>query len=145
MSVYAMEKAVALLKRHEGFRKFPYECTEGKLTIGYGFNLDDVGLEETESHIILEGRVLDLHGSLAVTYPYYSDLDGDRQAVLIDMAYNMGLAGLSKFKKMHAALEAKAYNTAAVEMLDSKWADQVGRRANTLALIMEKGSISSEG
>ena len=72
-------------------------------------------------------------------FPWWWKLDDARQFVLVDMAFNMGLAGLKGFKKMLTAVEQGDYQTAAKEMLASKWAAQVGRRAAELSKIMKKG------
>ena len=72
-------------------------------------------------------------------FPWWWKLDDARQFVLVDMAFNMGIAGLKGFKKMLAAMEQGEYQTAAKEMLASKWAVQVGRRAVELAKIMQTG------
>ena len=134
--ITAAEIAIEDIKKHEGFRQFPYRDTVGKLTIGYGFNLDDVGLSVEESELILADRVAAISADLAATYDYYPSLPKEAKAVLIDMQYNLGKVGLSKFKRMHEAFRDGAYLHAATEMLDSRWAVQVGRRATNLAAII---------
>ena len=57
-------KLIQAIKEHEGYRKFPYHCTANKLTIGYGFNLEDVGISEEESELILKLRLQKLHNKL---------------------------------------------------------------------------------
>jgi lysozyme len=58
---------------------------------------------------------------------------------MINMAFNLGFAGMMKFKKMIAAIEKKDFEQAATEMLNSRWADQVGERADRLAKMMFTG------
>lgn len=129
---------VELTKRHEGFRSHPYTCTAGKLSVGYGRNLDDVGLDEEEATYLLE-RDIERARAVLRLEPYWLDLGEVRQAVLLDMAVNLGLAGLGRFKKMRAALAAGDYMRAAAEMVDSLWYRQVGQRARRLVEMMRTG------
>lgn len=71
----------------------------------------------------------------------YSDIGWARKGVLCNMIFNLGLSGLLKFQKMFAALDKRNYKEAAAQMLDSKWAKQVGERATRLAYSMETGTI----
>ncbi len=130
--------AIEQLKIDEGFRGKPYKCTEGKTTIGYGRNLDANPLSEEEAEYLLKN---DLNKVLkdAVKLSYYSELNPKRRAVIINMVYNLGITRFKKFIKMNAALAARDYDLAAVEMLDSKWAVQVGDRAIRLSDQMSRG------
>ena len=130
---------VALLRLHEGVRRFPYRDTVGKLTVGAGFNLDDVGLYDEEIDFILDNRLRLVRTNLAKELPRFSSLDQVRQAVLIDMGYNLGVGGLLKFKRTLQSVEHGRYERAALEMLESKWATQVGRRAIRLSDMMRTG------
>lgn len=137
----ALDIALPQIKRHEGLRLHPYRDTVGKLTVGYGRNLDDLGITGEEAEALLEndlGRVMRRLAPL----PAFRDLDDVRQAVLINMAFNLGYGGLLKFKRMWAAIEAADYDEAARQMLDSLWARQVGRRATELADMMQTGETS---
>jgi lysozyme len=64
-----------------------------------------------------------------------------RQLIVMDMAFNMGVPRLCKFKKMWAAIEAGDFDTASVEMLDSRWARQVKSRATKLSDAMKTGEF----
>lgn len=128
-----------LLKKHEGYRQFPYHCTAGKLTIGIGFNLDDVGLSEDESELILAHRIGKLKTKLAASLPFFPKLDEVRQACLLDMAYQMGVKGLLKFETTLALVQHQRYDNAAKHMLDSKWARQTPNRAQRIAEMMRTG------
>lgn len=128
-----------LITLHEGVRRFPYRCTAGKLTIGVGFNLDDVGLYPEEIDFILSNRIRKIRAELTARYPWVEDLDEVRQAVLLDMAYNLGIARLSKFRMTLNSIQHGEYKRASGEMLDSRWAEQVGRRATRLSEMMETG------
>lgn len=123
---------------HEGLRLKPYRCTAGKLTIGVGRNLDDKGISELEALYLLWNDIKDVMDALD-RYAWYRQLDPVRQKVMIDMAYNLGMAGLLKFRRMIAAIELGDYGAAADQMLDSRWAEQVGYRAVRLAEMMRSG------
>ena len=126
------------IKRHEGFRSKPYKDTEGHLTIGYGLNLD-AGITEEEAQMILEHRVRKIEFDLISRLPYWNRLFTTRRDVLINMAYNLGVEGLMKFKVTLSMIEAGIYEEAAKQMLQSKWAKQVGKRAIELAAMMREG------
>lgn len=130
--------AAELIKKHEGLRLRPYKCTAGKLTIGYGRNLDDNGISQYEAEEMLNNDIQRCYSQL-VKLPCWNKLDEVRQAVLLDMCYNLGIVRLKQFKKMLGALEVGAYNRAAAEMLNSKWAVQVKSRATELSKIMQTG------
>jgi len=71
--------------------------------------------------------------------PWFTELDEVRQAVLVDMGYNLGIDGLLKFKRTLGSVESGNYANAAIQMLESKWATQVGHRAERLSDMMETG------
>jgi len=133
-----MEKKLALklLKVHEGYSQYAYKCKLGVTTVGYGRNLESRGLTEREAEYLLRNDIDEADNWCQVSLPYYKMLSVARKSVLIDMYVNLGATGLLKFKRMHAALENKDYHKAAAEMLDSKWATQVGNRSIQLSKIM---------
>ena len=63
---------------------------------------------------------------------WWNDLPEDLQRVMANMCFNLGITRLLKFKKFLAAMEDKEWDKAAVEMMDSRWATQVGARATRL-------------
>lgn len=125
------------IKKHEGLRLKPYRCTAGKLTIGYGRNLEDNGITEEEAHFLLMNDLKKSWDECCKAFSWISKMDKIRQGVIVELCFNMGLSRLKGFKKMLAACERGDYETASVEMLDSLWARQVGQRAKTLANIMK--------
>lgn len=127
------------IKRHEGLRLKPYYCTENKLTIGYGRNLEANGLSQSEADFLLANDIEFVKSALAKVLPWYLRLSPMRQAVLVNMGFNLGVDGLLKFKKMLSAVWESDYDLAAKEMLNSRWASQVGYRANELATQMRTG------
>lgn len=133
-----MKKFIDLIVRHEGLRLKPYRCTSGKLTIGVGRNLEDTGISEEEAGMMLQNDVLRFVDSLQ-KFDWFNECSEIRQMVLVDMAF-MGIGSLLGFKEMIKALEAKDYEKAAEEMLDSKWARQVGKRSAELAKMMLEDS-----
>lgn len=128
------------LVAHEGLRLKPYRCTAGKLTIGVGRNLDDVGITEDEAMVLLDGDIARVEAQLRSAVPCFGSLDDVRQRVLADMAFNLGVGGLLKFRLMLAAVEARRFEAAAAEMHASTWAGQVGEREVTLARMMWGGA-----
>ena len=129
---------MADLKRDEGLRLKPYRCSAGRLTIGYGRNLDDVGITEGEAEILLEHDIRRSLADLDRALPWWRTLSGPQQRGLINMRFNLGLTRLLGFKKMLAALQAGDGKLASEEALSSKWADQVGARARRVAALYRK-------
>ena len=127
------------LIRDEGLRLKPYRDTVGKLTIGVGRNLDDVGITKDEAMHLLECDIRRVKGDLDRAMPWWRELDEVRQRVIVNMAFNLGIARLMGFKNMLDAMRAGNYRDAAKEMLNSKWATQVGERAPRLAAMMRDG------
>jgi len=132
-------EVLSLIKEEEGYRQFPYLCSRGKTTIGYGFNLDDVGLSKEEAGLLLEFRVDKIEEELFHKYFWFRPLDDNRKSAIISMVYQLGINGFSKFKKMIKALENEDYDLASTEMLDSKWARQTPNRVLRAAEIIRKG------
>ena len=136
-----MHKVKEQLKRHEGLELKPYMCTSGKLTIGYGRNLDSKGVSEKEADNMLTEDILDVYNILG-QFEWFASLDKVRAGVLVNMTFNMGFHGIQKFVKMINALSLKDYELAAKEMIDSRWARQVGGRATELAEQMRTGGYN---
>ena len=120
------------LELDEGFRPKPYQCTEGVWTFGHGFTYLTIEESRTVLRLKIDKLRADLHHDI-------KHLSPARQDVIINMAYNLGLGGLFGFKMMWAALYRGDYDTAADEMLNSRWARQVKGRAVRLADEMRKG------
>ena len=154
-----MQKLVA----HEGMRLDVYKDTLGINTIGIGRNLDDRGITkdeldwmdypsieyvysdgitEADAIYLAQNDVQIVEEELVRAHPCVEELDAVRQLVLVDMAFNLGVPRLCKFKKMWAAIEAEDFPTAAKEMLDSRWANQVKSRSTNLAHAMHHGEFN---
>lgn len=129
----------AQLKVDEGVRVKPYRDTVGKMTIGVGRNLDDIGLRADEVEYLLENDVNIAEATAKALFPSFDELSDNRKAVLCNLAFNMGQARLAGFAKLRARVEAQDFDGASREMLNSGWASQVGNRAVRLATMMRAG------
>lgn len=127
------------LMRHERFVSKPYRDTVGKLTIGFGRNIDDEGISQEEALVLMKNDVDRCWYELSTNFEYWDHLEPLRKNVLVNMCYNLGLSKLLLFRRMWTALYVNDYESAAAEMLDSKWARQVGDRARELADQMRTG------
>jgi lysozyme len=131
------------LKRDEGLRLTAYEDSRGILTIGYGHNMiahpADASLtctlEQAECWLTEDIQMAQLN----MFEFLYFEIDEVREGVLTNMCFNMGMGNLIKFKNFLKAVAQEDYTLAAGEMLNSKWALQVGARATRLAKQMEIG------
>lgn len=123
------------LERDEGLRLKPYKDTVGKLTIGIGRNLDDVGISESEARHLLGNDIEWVTEELDANMPWWRTMPEPAQRALANMAFNLGMPTLKLFLNMLAALQAGDYEKAAVEALDSRWARQVKCRADRIAAL----------
>ena len=131
------------IKSEEGYRKYPYKCTNGKLTIGYGTNLEE-GLSREEAESLLKYRLDKVISNLnsRVVFPNlkYKRLPYGVREALADMMYQLGRTRFKKFKKMLTALEERDYETASKECLDSKYyREDSPARAKRNAILIKKG------
>src|SRR6266567_1031028 len=127
------------LTRDEGLRLKPYKDSVGKLTIGVGRNLDDVGISRDEALLLLANDIQNAKDRIEQELPWAGNLDEVRLAALVNMVFNMGIGRVMQFHKFLAALAAVDFKTASTEMLSSHWAEQVGPRAQRLAIQIESG------
>lgn len=127
------------LIRDEGLRLKPYRDSVGKLTIGIGRNLEDVGISEAEARILARNDLAGAERDLDRNVPWWRNFSEARQRALLNMTFNLGWPHLSGFKNMLLALEAEDFEAAAAEALDSKWARQVGERASRIAQLIKEG------
>ena len=132
-------KLISMLKRHEGFRGKPYRCTAEKLTIGYGRNLDDVGISQEEAEFLLASDVRQATNDAHDIFPGILDYTENRQIALINMTFNLGKTRLRKFRKMIDAVNRDDWGSAAIEATDSLWYRQVGARAVELVNLLREG------
>ena len=126
------------LIRHEGLRLKPYLDTEGILTIGVGRNLDDRGISESEALHLLDNDINEVYAECS-QFDWFETLCEVRQDTVANMVFNLGISRFKGFRKTIKAIQGHAFTEAAREMMDSKWARQVGRRARELAFQMRTG------
>ncbi len=126
------------IKHHEGYDDKPYICTGGKLTIGYGRNLQDNGLSREESEFLFDNDFNRVQREL-LGFTWYVNAPSHVKDALFNMSFNLGLPRLLEFRNMIHCLINKDYKNAAREALDSKWARDVGKRATDVALMMCEG------
>ena len=124
------------IKLHEGFRPTVYQCTEGYDTIGYGFAVKDLELTKDIAEKILIQKVAELESKISKKFEWYHTAPQEAKEVVINMCYQLGLSGFSKFKKTIYLLETEQYEDASIEMLDSLWAKQTPIRAKELSEIV---------
>jgi len=129
----------AQLTRDEGLKLKPYLDTTGHWTIGVGRNLTTVGISAVESDFMLTNDIQRVQMDLNRALPWWIGLSDNRQLVLANLTFNIGINGVLGFKNMLAACQSGDFKTASEQMLVSRWAEQVGDRAQRLALLMEKG------
>ena len=138
----AIEIALEQLKIDEGCRLTAYQDTVGVWTIGYGHTGgakkgDKITQKEAEGFLLED--TLEAARDASTLPVGFDGLNAVRQSVLINMCFNLGLTRLLNFKRFLSAVQVRDFDTAALEMLDSKWAGQVGQRAIRLAKLMKKG------
>ena len=126
------------IKHHEGFRAKVYQCTEGYDTIGYGFAIKDLELDEDISEMILMQKLDNLMTRIGKTFVWWRSADSTVKDVVVEMCYQLGVSGFSKFKKTIGHLENKRYSKASAEMLDSRWAKQTPNRALELSNLIKE-------
>lgn len=131
----------------EGYRERAYHCSEGYPTIGYGYKLSNTKwvdlsaysamvISEQAAAVLLQEKIISIISDRRMADPLQG-LIGARKAALVSMAYQLGIHGLLKFKRMLAALERREYDQAAAEAMDSLWAEQTpGRAEETAKMIM---------
>lgn len=138
-----IEYFTALVAQHEGLRLDMYHDTVGVPTIGYGHNLLEP-ISERAALIILEDDIQKTFNELDERLYWWRDLPEQAQCVVASMVFNMGWPRFSRFKKMIAALEDRAWDRVAYEMEDSLWFQQVGIRGGELRDMMLECNGTSE-
>jgi lysozyme len=133
---------IKLLTRDEGLRLKPYRCTAGKLTIGVGRNLEDVGITKEEAEQMLANDISRVVVDIVRRIPWAMNLDDARFSVIHSMVFQMGIGGVMNFRKFLNALQSGDYVKASIEMMDSKWAQHDSpARAKRLAEVMRSGKL----
>jgi lysozyme len=131
---------------HEGMELRLYKCPAGKWSIGAGRNLQDRGITEDEARHLLNNDIRISIDELTNTFRWFTRLDETRQAAMVELHFNLGLSTLRTFRKTLGLMEAAAAGSVAWhdvgrELLNSKWADQVGRRSQVIADMLIIGDV----
>lgn len=146
---------------NEGIKLKPYTCPAGHLTIGIGHNLDEnpltkeekeyighpvkQGINEDQAFFLCRNDLKKVRDDLDRELPWWRDLNKDRQFVMIDLCFNMGIGkkggkkGLLSFPKTLTSIATGSYDTASKQLLQSKYAKQVGDRALRNAYCLKYG------
>ncbi len=136
-----MSNLIEMLKRHEGVRSHVYLCSEGYETIGVGRNIADsgLGLSDDEVEYLLNNDIERVRQELADNYFWFPALNEARQDAMIDICFNLGLTRLRGFVNALEAMSREQFDLAADEFMDSRWATQVGNRANEITEMIRVG------
>ena len=145
---------IKVIEFEEGFRNKPYLCSEGFVTVGYGTKIHkDKGLAPEDFLLSVDrmtagvwlqeelDKVAEAILRSAKYGPIYQGMNPDRQAIVLNMGYQLGVTGLFNFKRMWIAFDEGDYVKAAKEALDSRWAKQTPERAKRVAMVIETGNI----
>ena len=135
-------RILARCRSLEDYRRLAYRCPAGKLTIGYGRNLEDNGVTEAEADYLLVNDVVRVTRALKKMLPVWSGLSPARQAALVDMGFQLGVDGLMGFQRMLACLQAGDFDGAAREVMDSHYGREFVRRARQNASMIRTGEWS---
>ena len=140
MKYYEIEQQII---EHEGFSRTTYLCTAGKTSIGFGRNLTDKGITKEEAKFLLRNDIFECYIDLdTLIFPgQFLNWPNELQYAMIDMRFQMGLAGFRSFKKMIQALRIDDRVVAAAEAIDSKWYKQVPNRAKTIVKMIRGHNI----
>lgn len=145
-----------ILSVDEGIKQFPYldccgkpwrqcQCPDdkkGNLTVGIGRNLDTVGISQKEAYLLAENDINDSIEDVERSFStWFSKLSFPRKLVIICMRFNVGMKSFRTFEKMIKNLASGDYQSASKEMMNSKWAIQVGKRSKRLAETMKTGVL----
>ena len=136
MTKFSRKKKMSLIesiKQHEGYVGVVYKDSLGIDTIGYGFAIKDLELDADICDIILERKIKNLQDRVKNKFSWYKYMPPEIQDVVMEMCYQLGVTGVSKFKKTIAYLQNKEFKNASIEMLDSRWAKQTPNRAKELS------------
>ena len=135
-----MNMLINKLKNHllldEGYRQFPYKCSAGKLTIGIGRNIEDVGITKEEADYLLENDIMEVITDLRKIFENFDNLPEEVIYVLCNMRFQLGYGTFRKFKNFIKAVKKADWFMASEEMQRSRWYQQTKKRAERLISIM---------
>ena len=123
------DKIVEMLKRHEGLKTYAYRCSQDKLTIGIGRNIQDRGISEKEAYYLLNNDIEKVQEELTKNWGVWRTFPEKARLVCIDMAFQMGIAGFMSFRETRKLMELGKWLEASEEVLRSRYAVQTPHRA----------------
>ena len=127
------------IKKHEGFSSVVYKCTAGYDTVGYGTRVKYLKVTKEQAEEWLKEELENLKYILADKYEWFLPAPQKVRNVVINMSYQLGVSGFSKFKKTIQLLKDKDYEGASYEMLQSQWGkNQTPKRAEELSKILRQ-------
>ena len=128
------------IKEHEGLRLKPYKCPAGKLTIGYGHNLEDNGLSQSVCEYILIEDIEEAKRNLYAifTRDFFDSLSNNQKIALVDMMFNLGMSRFLTFKKFILAVKNKDFIKASAEIINSRAYQQNKSRYKKLSEQIKK-------
>ena len=127
------------LMRDEGLRLMPYKDTTGHVSIGYGRNLDGVGISLDEARAMLENDIDRAEDAVLKAFDWAADLDPVRYGVLVMLCFNLGIRTLMTFQRTLQAMKDREWEQAALHLLNSKAASQTGQRYVRYARLLRTG------
>lgn len=133
-----------LTELHEGRRRYAYRDTVGKITIGIGRNLDDVGLSDEEIDYLYANDHRRVRADLDRALPWWRREDGVRRAALADLCFNLGIVKLLRFRATLRHWRAGEYDAAARHLQDSLWYRQVKTRGVRIVRMVRTGEWPPE-
>ena len=123
------------IKEHEGLKLFLYKCPAGKLTIGYGHNLQDNGLSKSACEYILYDDIDEAKRNLRTIFgnEFFENLKDSKKIALIDMMFNLGMVKFLTFKRFIFAVETQNWENASYEIIHSRAYEQNKKRYKKLS------------
>jgi lysozyme len=136
------KEGILQLKKHEGLNLQAYRCPAGVLTIGYGHTVgvkdgDTITLQQADEY--LQDDIIDAERGARELLDNFLTLSPVRQDAVVNLVFNLGKAGLSKFKNFLREMRAGQFHAAAQSLIDSKWYDQVGLRSKDIVQMIQEG------
>ena len=128
-----------MLARDEGYKLNLYRCPAGKLTVGIGHNIEDRGLTSTVIDLIFEEDLADAVKSASHIFgEVFDSFSTIRKLAIVNLIFNLGETKFREFEKTIAFIRAGRWKEASIELLDSRYARQVGIRANRIAIMLDE-------
>ena len=130
------------IKENEGLSLKMYKCPADKWTIGYGHNIEDLGITQEAANFIFEGDIDAARKDALSIFPSLLVFPQEKQIAIIDMIFNMGKPTFLKFEKMIAAIKIRDWREAGKQAKDSKWFKQVGNRGPRVVALLSNLNTS---